>query len=363
MRKTKRCQIDLIVSLTLLLAGFFVVSGVIRDKILTDADIRTKETACRTANQIAQETDLKTLQSVGEKLCVTIPLGSLPRKGYPKNEEGIKKNIADKVAKTWEMRLEGTKQNYFGGRRLPGKQRCFIHYTYKIGKSKEIDPIGGTEFLKYAAETVYQVGDKSDGCAGRNGGFCMEECEKGQIKVNKPAKPCIGTKSHCCVEETQCESKGGDCKLEQPPNTMPYPTWTCKGNDRCYVSKENYQTYKNYVEHNTGIIGVAPEDLILYPQEYKEEGGKKISETYAIVFASATKQELLNNKEALGAIAVGAFMGGPKGAIGGAGIAGIAKGFDALVEYFEDPDANINNVFIAPLDEVADICEIQTGAS
>lgn len=319
----RKSTMQLIVTLALVIAGFFVILEVIREKVLGEADIATKEMACELMNELSGNTDLNTLQKASMRACTTIDLGNLPMRGYEKSKKGIMENIADKIARAWKIWREGRQENNFAGTMwgVDGTihrdiQRCFPQYTFGIKKG--LEPIDKDEFIEYLNDNLYKIDDTSDRCAGIKGGFCQKECEPDEKKV-EAAKTCIGEKGICCLKSTPCESKGGEC--EEPPCSAGKTSytnlkWGCGAGKICCIDDNNYVTYNQYIQANTGYIRV--ETPTFYPQDYKTASGEKKSETYAIVFSSRTTVAL----------------------------------------EFEE-EKNVNNILIAPLDKVSDYCIIQ----
>ena len=278
--KTKT-QMSLVVTIAIVLISFFVIGEVVREKLLGDADIKTKENACKIANQLGQQTGVDTIRDNALKACSVIDLGNLPEKKYDNTKTGLMKNIADKVAKTWDIWLEGVKENYFDSNWFSSEQRCFIQYTFNIKKG--LDPISKIELEEYLHDTLYKIADTSDRCAGTNGGYCKKECEPDETKI-EASKECIGEKGYCCLKKTKCESRGGTCSKTCSGDKTFYKNWPCELGKMCCIDNSNYVTYLDYVQANTGAVDIYGK---LYPQDFKQ-GNRKISETYAIVFVSKT---------------------------------------------------------------------------
>ena len=314
----------LIVSIVILLAGGLVIFEFIREVVLGQSDIYTKEEACKVMNQISGKTDINLAQKAAIKGCSNINLGVLPMKRYNQNKEGVMKNIADKIAKAWDIWREGTQENNFAGTMWPAegtiyqdRQRCFIQYRFEIKKG--IDPIKSVELLEYLNDNLYHIDDTSDRCAGTDGGYCREVCPDGERKVNA-VKTCIGEENTCCLKKETCESKGGTCEEACGSGRRFYSNheWTCEKDDICCVDNSNYISYLNYIQANTGSVRIETD---LLPQDFSKDKDK-ISETYAIVFSSRTT-------------------------------------------VFLEPEEkdNVNNILIAPLDKVHKYCNPVTPTS
>jgi hypothetical protein len=313
--RSRKSQIKLVVSIVLLLVSFFVIFETI-GKPLESADMKTNENACLVVNQLAQQQGVETLSNAALRACKSADI-VIPMDDYSQDKEGVKKNIADKIAKTWAIWLEGRKANYFGSR-LGGPQKCFIQYTFEIKKIKDLEPISKDELLSYFSDMPHQIGDTSDRCAGTKGGYCREECEPEETPV-KSTKQCTGKEGKCCVKNNPCESKGGKCYDSScPAGAREYINfaWNCGSTKVCCIDNSNFLTYLTYVQSNNGAISIP--DIEFYPQDHKISGKEKKSETYAIVFSSYTTNPF----------------------------------------WWEGKD-NINRIIIAPLNEVSSQCTVK----
>jgi hypothetical protein len=308
----KKAIIFATTALIIIAAVVILIMGSIVGLLTSKLDIKSQEDACKLANKLGQTTGLDGIHHISQSACHTIRLGTLPQKGYTDKE--IKKNIADKAAETKDIWLEGVKENYFEGNAIGKTQKCFIQYTFEI--KKDTDPIYREPFIKYLSDTLYTVDDTSQRCHGTKGGWCRDDCLIDEDEVKKPINPCPSL-DKCCLKQTPCESKGGECLRFCSGNYESHISlnWACSRNDVCCVDQSNYVTYLEYLQANTAKLVVTQDTL--YPQDYGTS--PKISETYAIVFVSRT------------------------------------------TSFWKEPADNINGIIIAKLNEVSKECEVQLG--
>ena len=131
-------------------------------------------------------------------------------------------------------------------------------------------------------------------------------------------------KAKCCispVRQDECVNKGGQCKTTCQEDEKPYllpKGWKCSDKDQvCCVKNKDIWNYREYIQSygGQGKIFIKPDTKFCAQ-------GTDCADTYAIVYGAKTSH----------------------------------------YAWFESP-ANINNIVIAPLDDISDICYAQAGTS
>ena len=99
----KKGMLNLAVPIPIAIIGGLVILEFISSFVLDRANVATQEEACKVMNMLSGKTDLSVPKKASIKGCTTIDLGIIPSDKYNQDKEGIMKNLADKIAKTWNI--------------------------------------------------------------------------------------------------------------------------------------------------------------------------------------------------------------------------------------------------------------------
>ena len=152
-----------LVMIIIIILGFFIVAKVVFEALSKSGDSKA-EGLCKTSVAFAASSVVKSGSSgvsLGKVLCKTID------KKVSEDPDVVKKLLADKMAKCWEMFGEGRNPNsvfdalpFFGG-----DNKCFICYTILLEESRNFKEdkhkISVEEFGNYLATTDYKIKDRS----------------------------------------------------------------------------------------------------------------------------------------------------------------------------------------------------------
>jgi hypothetical protein len=287
-----KLPLDTFAKWAIMIIAFILILGVFK-QFIGKAEGKTAETICRgsVAARIYAKIEQKQLgfeKKLSPLLCKTLNKElpeSTPAKG--KELETVKREISNSIARCWWMFGEGTTKDTFGSDIFPRlADKCFICYTIKI---KDMDKgfFKGVDLRAFMASQPYKIIEEDDSCH-LGDGFCYntkQECEdakqdyKGYFKFDKNSKQCQKkNKKGCCYTNYDCINKGGICKSSNPnkENYVEYNKWSCPRKLNCFIKKDSYQTYLDYIQLN-GKFYV--DDNLLF---------KEKKETYAVVFISDT---------------------------------------------------------------------------
>lgn len=285
-----------LVGLILLFVSAVLLIGVITYSF-AKAEDKTSEKFCRGFNAIRYGTQLDakvTTVQFPVKACKTIDKADLPGPDYKDNikgeSEAAKFEIRDMVAKCWWMWLEGKQPNMFDGY-VSTPNRCFVCYTFSL--QNKAGTIKWEDFMK-SLDEPYDAADSSDKCRIGGGGFCKAACDsvseteaisasnKCNQKKNTEPKDANTPSMKCCVSKDsndECTNKGGKCEPER--GYVYYGKWSCPQNGACYIKKENYISYLDYIQ---GTKGTGGPGYLLYEDEMLN--GFNNQKKYAITMIS-----------------------------------------------------------------------------
>ena len=197
-----------------------------------------------------------------------------------RTKEGIKHQIADRMARCWYMYGEGLVPDVFGGSALV-PDKCAVCSTIDVKEGDDFkrgDMITAAEMLAYLYSEPYTVVQQTDRCK-NFGGACVEEKRTGKeavwyaYEINNEV--CTGQeKKYCEYSSFTCLQKGGSCTDALAPGQQAYPQWKCPAGLQCAISQEDYISYLSYVQRYAGD-GVAMVLADITP-----------GESYAISYAS-----------------------------------------------------------------------------
>ncbi len=184
---------------------------------------------------------------------------------------------------------------------IPSKLNCRPCFYVTTKKSDKFPKEGIDEqkIVTEMANKVYKVESAYDDYCKDGGGFCVDtekECydKDNHLNFDNENKECIkkGKKGCCYSLGYGCLNKGGVCK-EANPDENEYakyskPEWRCYSGTDCYINKENYYSYLDYIQKYRGEGGT----VILTPI--------KANEIYAIAYGSPTEECDWCNKLGIG---------------------------------------------------------------
>ena len=290
-RKAQGMPWETIVGLIIMILGIFILIFVVVKSTVV-AETKASEVQCEQFNAIRAKTTIKNpfleIDFVPQ-VCKTIDK-DIPEGRYSQNTLGVQQNMRDLTAKCWKQWLEGRFSEILSGVGFfesDEKTKCSICYTFNIKKSRNIDPFKAEDFDATLDTTVYFAEDSSDKCApsitAYGGGNCMESCD-GENLVEKKSNKCTKPgKTKCCVdslEKNECVNKGGNCAPGCQENEVAYiypKGWQCANKEEiCCVKKDNYYSYRDYIQKYGGPGYFATPSGLIFDSE----------ETYAITYAS-----------------------------------------------------------------------------
>jgi hypothetical protein len=308
-----------LVGILLLIVSFLIINGVI-GIIKGPLETKTAESICRgsvaareaTYTQIREPltpAELKVGEVASPLLCRTID------KYYPENKdanrEQVKKDFADLMANCWYTFGEGKIQDVFKeGDFL--KKNCFTCYNVNLRETSDFKTsIPRAEMLQYFFSTPYKVVQEDDGCRLVNGGYCINseeitdcagkitDADKSYLLIDDKNQVCRKKgKQSCCYTDYGCWNKGGTCSNNNPDGTKytqyNNDAWKCPSKMKCFIKKENYYSYGDYIQKFGG-----PGNLFVFTDI-------KPGEAYAVSFGSPTKSCELCTWIGLGGAAAGA---------------------------------------------------------
>lgn len=160
---------------------------------------------------------------------------------------------------------------------------CFLVTTKKSDKFEKKEENTPQKIVQDMSEKVYYVEEDSDNCHS-GGGFCRdskEECDliSDRLKFDDGNADCV--KKGCCYSSIwTCLNKGGKCEDENYKNEeyRMYDKWKCPSGKTCFVHKNNYYTYLEYIQFYRGQ-GVT---AVLTPIKQNEK--------YLISYGAPTKE-------------------------------------------------------------------------
>lgn len=368
-RNKKSLVKGFIIGILLTTASFILILAIL-NVFRGEAEEKTTEAICRGSVVLREKsyTEIKeqvtplkaSFGSVATPLlCKTID------KYIPEDKEASKEDIEREVAKImtscWREFGEGLIQDVFKeGDAL--YKNCFTCYTLSLREtSKFKGEIKSTELLDYLFQSPYKVSPKDDSCR-VNGGFCIptenrEDCmnkltaNPSYILIDKDNGACKKDgKKGCCYTEYECWNRGGTCRATNPDESSlrEYKDWECPTDLKCFVKKEDYYSYGDYIQKSGGNGNIIiTTDL-------------NPGETYAISFGSPTGQCAWCTDAGIGggagAAAAIALAGGPAGwaLFGGVGVYTVIKGFTgSIAEDFNNIfNRKMNTVYLTTLNQI-----------
>lgn len=268
-------EMKTIIKIALITLAFIIIIGLF-SRLFAQTSGKSSEELCHTYN---------TLTSIGGKTaefakgaravpiaCQNLDLFGVPTKEYPQDTQGAMTQIGDLAARCWWMWLEGVDgKNVIGAG--TSRRKCFICYNLYL--DEKISFQSGD--LDYFFDTQsYTVKDEGDKCAPLGGGQCRDKCE-GTLSKEIESKKCKRGQK-CCVTENrrdECVNKGGNCTtICEGEYSEEYSGWQCSSGNRCCLKKENYFTYRDYIQKfgGSGALVVKP-------------GNFDSKDIYAVVFS------------------------------------------------------------------------------
>ena len=224
-------------------------------------------------------------------------------KYIPENKDAtkqdIEKEIAGLMAQCWNRYYEGRIPDVFKAGDS-ANENCQICYTLNIRETPTFKGSKGTisnaDMQQYLFSNPYKAYENGDFCSVQldaPGGFCSDaekntDCvskiaaDPSYILIDKKNDICMQkNKKSCCYTDYECWNKGGICSAENPDSTQIafslYDNWKCPSKMHCYIKKEDYFSYGDYIRKYGG-----PGNLLMFTPEIKP------GETYAISFGSPT---------------------------------------------------------------------------
>ena len=318
------------VRIVLLTFAFLLIIPVI-EITKQKAEAKTTESICRGSVALRERSYTELKKGILDFGSVATPLLCRTTDKYmPENEDStkemIEREIADSMAKSWETFGEGRIQDVFKGGDQFSKN-CFIFYTVSLRETSKFKgekaTITSAEMRQYLFEHPYRAYQEGDFCK-VTGGFCddAENSAGCNDKIDAPSTYLLFDKNNnackkknkkgCCYTEYGCWNKGGRCENLNPDSNAYslYPEWNCPKGMQCYVKKENYYSYGDYIQKYGGPGNIIITTPIIKP-----------GETYAVSFGSPTKQCGWCTTAALygSAAAAGSAMGAIHGLLLGGG--------------------------------------------
>ena len=342
------------------------------------AEAKAAESICRTSVALREKSFTEVRYGIVHPTNVATPLLCRTIDKYlPENKDAskiqVEKEIADLMAKCWYQFGEGRIQDVFK-EDTDFSSNCFVCYDLNIREtSKFKGEIKNEEFLQYLFSTPYKAYPNGDFCK-PTGGFCMDadtttgcsskiSADPSYLLIDKKNDVCKQKgKSACCYTEYGCWNKGGICSNKNPDadKYSIYNLWDCPSKMNCYIKKEDFFSYGDYIQKYGGEGHTIVTDI-------------KPGETYAISFGSPnTKTYHWSNVVGIGVglgvglkvAAVGlTIAGGPVGwtvvgvtsAVIGTASYAITRGTSEKVADLTSPliqNREINTIYLMPLSQM-----------
>ncbi|GEM_PF-3577288 len=286
---------DFLVNIIYVTAGFIIIFAII-NIFHGKADAKSTEAICRGSVALRERTyteispfGVKVDSVASPLLCKTIDK-YLPE-DKDASKEQIEEELANNLASCWKMFGEGLVEDVFKeGDRF--KKNCFTCYSINLRETSNFkDEIKSTDFLKYLFDTPYMVSPSNDNCR-IGGGFCIDsdstsscssvlQIDKSYFQIDRKNGACASKgKSSCCYTDYSCWNNGGTCSANNPDESSYslYSGWKCPSKQKCFVKKENYYSYGQYIQKFGG-----PGNIVLLTDI-------KPGESYAVSFGSKTKE-------------------------------------------------------------------------
>jgi len=334
----KSMAMGFLIGVLILTAGFLLISFII-PQFIGRAEGKTAEAICRGSVALREKsyTEIRpvgvNLGSVASPLlCKTID------KFVPENKdatkEDVEREIADLTASCWKEFGEGSIQDVFKqGDQI--SKKCFVCYTVSLRTTSKFNgEIKAAELRQFLFNNANKVVEKSDDCK-VNGGFCINtenvnDCsakisaDPSYLLINKKDSLCRKEgKNSCCYTDYECWNREGVCGGDNPDQNLyaQYNAWECPQGTKCFVKKEDYYSYGNYIQSFGG-----PGNLMILTD-------LKPGETYAISFGSPTGKCGWCTYAGIGTgvatVAIALIAGVPTGGVGTVGVLTVSALFGA----------------------------------
>lgn len=309
---------------TLIWILFITISFIVVASLITfffsQAEGKTAEAICRGSVAARENTRIQKLGGVVDIQPVPLLCRSQSVDiGKDKTKTEVMKELADKMAGCWWEYGEGLIEDVFEEGNIGGKNECSICYITNIKKWKDAGDIKLVDFLNYLDKTVYKVKEEGDNCK-LYGGYCVRdesECKNVIAKKNgydfseyfktDDDTKCKKEKENkiCCYSPYDCLNKGGLCLSNPPGKEYLSYSWNCPSRRECWIKKENYWSYLDYIQSygGNGAVNFVVDETVI------EDGTAiKPGESYAITFGSPTDECDICTKLGITAGFVGGVM-------------------------------------------------------
>ena len=258
---TKGMAFQTLIGIILLVAGFILVIGLI-ENLFSRAEGPAAEELCRTTNVFyakgdpAKDIPLSLDIRLSPNACKSANIPDVPTRTYSQDTNGAMKNVAELMSRCWWMFLEGSDPELLGKRGFFGsdkKAKCIVCYQFTLQNGMGFP---SDNLPKFLSDTPYYVQDSSDKCS-TSGGFCRSSCDdpNGIFTTSQASAKCAqkAKGSTCCIATNECENKGGRC-LDAGNTDFPqqYDLWACLEGKKCFVKRENFFTYVDYIQRTQG---------------------------------------------------------------------------------------------------------------
>ena len=175
-------------------------------------------------------------------LCKTVDK-KVPKEG--RDKDVALKEFSDLIAGCWWQFLEGTSKNTFGKYDiLFAEEKCFVCYSVSLQSDFK-----GQELRDFLDSSPHIIDDGSDHCTIDGRGECKtgNSCSEGLVYEGGNCD----SGEVCCMTDSICDDKGGECKDSCGSKESYYPLWDC-GDQKCCLNPDNMVTYTNYVQKYNG---------------------------------------------------------------------------------------------------------------
>lgn len=293
-KKAVSLTAETLVTLLIAILSIGVIS-ILLAQLINQGDEATLEFACRTS----------VLQRAAAKQMTGVNLGKLACKTIDKDiglnsedsKEIIMGEIADHSMKCWNMFGEGVLSTLSSPKDLGAKvgetldiwgwfdhgAYCFICYDMEIRSIEGSQTILQGDFKNYISNKVYLPEQHppelncDDGID--NDGNDIIDCGDNLDSTSDDDPNCqivgSGNRKRCIMKELNpCVSKGGSCKTEcENILEVEYrdPLWTCGGEDKCCLNKNDVYTYNDYIRYHGGyggnILPLNSEDGVIFEED------------------------------------------------------------------------------------------------